>query len=206
MERDAIFIPSGGTVEETDTAGERRFRSTSYAERDASGTLGGYARVQAAALLAAEYPDAILVPQGKREDDPSHAAVMARELRELGVAAQRIILEEHSTHTAAQAEYALACAQERGWTRIAFVSNEYHLPRLRAFVERLSYARSCAITYYAAESVIGATDPAFAQEFARVKETPAYQERLASEARGLEALLMSTYEPRGSEAKRERDV
>lgn len=206
MEPDAIFIPSGGTIEETDTTGKRRFRSTSYAERDAAGTLGGYVRVRAAALLAAEYLHALLVPQGTRETDPSHAATMARELLELGVEAQRIVLEEHSANTAEQAERALAYARERGWKQIAFVSNEYHLPRLRAFVERLPNAHSLGVTYYAAESVIEATDPTFAQEFERIKETSAYQERLASEARGLKALLMGLYEPQTGDAKQERDA
>ena len=206
MELDAIFIPSGGTVEEMGTAGERILRSTRYDERDASGTLGGYARVRAAAILAAQHPRAVLVPQGKRDNDPSHAAVMSRELRELGVDTDRIVLEEDSMHTAEQVEYALAYARERGWEQIAFVSNEYHLPRLRAFAERLPNAGSLGMTYYAAESVIEAADPAFMQEFARIKETPAYQERLASEARGLEALFMGSYQPRLGEAKRERQA
>lgn len=204
MHPDAIIVLSGGSVPlGNGREGPAGFRSTTYEERDAFGTLGGRARVEAAAVLATRFPDAVIVATCKRGNEAiTHAQIIAHELTELGVSRERILLEERSETTREQVKEALALAAERGWALIVFVSNEYHLPRVRAFSERMHPAPS--IEYISAESVLSEHDPEFASRFAMVKQTPAYQERLTAEKNGLEAIERGTYESAPPQDKKEQ--
>ncbi|MDE1919360.1 MAG: YdcF family protein [Patescibacteria group bacterium] len=208
MTPDALIVFSGGSVaEKNPKTGETSYRSTTYAESDAFGTLGGYARVQAAALLARTYPQAFLVTTGKEgPDDKSHANIQAAELVALGVPRERIVLEESSVNTKSQIEESLRIVREREWRRVLFISNEYQIGRIRAFVEHLPERPVCDILYQSAEDVLAKDDPAFAAEFARIKESEPYHRRLAAEARGVAAIKSGSYRPASTEDKRERPV
>ncbi|PIR83407.1 hypothetical protein COU19_00400 [Candidatus Kaiserbacteria bacterium CG10_big_fil_rev_8_21_14_0_10_56_12] len=205
---DAIVVLSGGTVAEKDPqTGAVTYRSTTYEEGDAFGTLGGYARVQAAAVLAIEYPDAFLVTSGKDgPDGVSAARTQASELTALGVAAERIIMEETSVNTATQVSAALGLAADRSWRHMLLVSNRYQIPRIRAFVEHTDGPPQCTVGYQDAESILMAQDPSFEQTFERLKKTEAYQKRLAAEARGVAAIAAGSYRAAEQKDKNERTV
>lgn len=203
---DAIFVPSGGSVP-YEKDGRTAWRSTTYAESDAFGTLGGNGRVKAVAKLASTYPHAVIVTMSHRGGDrPTHAQVAADELAALGVPHTRILLEEASSNTKTEVEEGLRLAQERGWRSALFVSNEYQLERIRAFVAQAEERPACVIAYQSAEEILVKDDPSFAAEFARVKESEPYQRRLASEARGVAAIKSGTYGVTRPEDKRERSV
>ena len=199
-EPDAIVPLSAGTVQHADGT----WHSTTYDDRDAFGTLGGYVKMEAGALLAKRYPRAFVVANTKCMDDrqPSHAVVHARELQELGVPKERIVLEEQSVSTGSEVSEALKLAQVRGWKRICIVSNEYHLPRVEAFYRQLR--SPVAVDFVSAEAVVVAERPAFAAEFEAIKQRPAYAERLAAEARGIAAIQAGTYKAADVSDKRER--
>jgi uncharacterized SAM-binding protein YcdF (DUF218 family) len=189
MKPDALIIftagimplPSGG------------WRSTTYDDRDALGTLGGRDRVEAAALLAKEHPRAYLVATSRRMtgEPPTLAEVYANELRDLGVASGRIVKEENSINTETAVHEALQLAKERGWRYVIFLSNEYHLPRILAFSKREQ--SDVVVDACSSESMLIARDRAFKAIFEKVKKSSEYQKRLASEARGLEALEQGSY-------------
>lgn len=205
---DVIIVLSGGSVAEKDPqTGRVTYRSTTYAESDAFGTLGGYARVQAAAKLAKTYPDAFLIATGKEgPNNKSHANIQAAELIVLGVPRERIVLEESSVNTKTQIEESLRIVRERGWQRVLFVSNEYQIERMRAFVEHLPERSAREIAYQSAEDILAKDDPAFATEFVRIKASEPYQRRVAAEARGVEAIRNGTYHLSSPGDKRERSV
>ncbi|MFA6315434.1 MAG: YdcF family protein [Candidatus Paceibacterota bacterium] len=200
----AIFIIAGGTVRSED--GE--YHSTSYSDGDAFGTLGGYARVEAGAILAREYPNAKLVTTGKGGaldgKSPTHAEVMGRELLGLGVESGRILREEISTTTMNGLDQALVLAQKNHWESIIFVTNEFHLPRVHAMWNRLN--TSVEAHFISAEDVIVRVRPEFKQAFEDIKATPAYKIRLEFEKRGVEALGSGTYNTASPEDKKERPV
>lgn len=205
---DAIITLTGGSVAEQDPqTGKMTYRSTTYADGDAFGALGGLARVQATARLARQFPRAFVVTTSRRDDEqPTHARVAADELVALGVPLERIILEELSVNTKTQVEESLRIARKRGWERVFFMSNEYQLERVRAFVERLSERPMCEIAYQSAEEILVKNDPAFATEFARIKASEPYRRRLVSEARGLAAIRRGDYRAAPAKDKRERQV
>lgn len=204
MSPDVIVIITGGTICNAD--GE--YRSTSYNDGDAFGTLGGYVRVEAGAILASEYPKAKLVTTGRggagKGKPVTHAAVMERELLELGVAPERILREEVSTTTMDGLIQACDLAQKHHWKSIIFVTNEFHLPRVQAMWNTLD--TSIEAHFISAEDVIVRVRPEFSKTFEDIKATSAYKKRLESEARGIEALRLGTYHAAPPEDKKERLV
>jgi uncharacterized SAM-binding protein YcdF (DUF218 family) len=67
----------------------------------------------------------------------SEAAVMARRATALGVAAERLVLEERSTNTLEQAVAVTRLARQEGWRRVVVVTDRYHLPRARFLFRRM---------------------------------------------------------------------
>lgn len=201
-EVDAIFPLSGGTIQDANGV----WRSTTYEDRDAFGVLGGIVRIRAGAILAQQYPNAFVVADARCMDGrlPSHAEIHARELQELDVPLRRIVIEEKSETTGTQVSEALALAEARNWRHILIVSNEYHLPRIKAFCEQINSPTS--VTFVSAESILTQDDPLFATEFERVKHMPAYRERLDAEAQGVQALKEGHYAMRPIDQKRERSA
>lgn len=192
MTPDAIVVFSAGTIS-YEEGGQERWRTTTYDNIDAFGTMGGRDRVEAAALLAAKYPDTHVVTTSKRMTGESTtlAEVYAAELVALGVARERIIEEVDSTTAGTQVLSALTLAVEKGWQHLLFVSSEFQLARIKAFYEK---ARSdITVELVSSESMLEENDPSFTARFNEIKKTEAYQKRLASEARGLEALKAGTY-------------
>ncbi len=179
---DTIAVLQGGVI---------NGRSATYKDGDAFGTLGGRARVEAAALLAKQFPQAVALTTD---------ATNASELRELGVAPERIVFAESAGGNTFASLKTIA-ARARG--TVGIVSSEYHLPRVRAFCALLAFGK---VEYISAEAVLAAADPAFQKTFDEVKKTPAYQLRLESEARGIEAIQRGDYRPAGVGDKQERAV
>jgi hypothetical protein len=203
MTPDAIIVFSGGTVP-YEEGGETRWRTTTYDNVDAFGTMGGRERVDAVALLAKKCPQAYIVATSKRMTGESTtlAEVYAAEIEALGVPRERIIQETVSTTAANQVREALRLAGEKGWQKLIFLSSEFQLPRIMAFYgETDSNIRVEAIS---SESVLIEHDPSFALRFEEIKQTDAYQTRLASEARGIAAIKAGTYKSAPPDDKRER--
>lgn len=200
MKPDAIIIFSAGIVPLEAGA----WRVTTYNESDAFGTLGGRDRVEAGALLARRYPNAFLVTTSRRSDGepPTLARVYADELRVLGVDPARILEEGNSTNTESAVQEAVRLAQEKNWDGIMFISSEYHLPRVTAFFKRIKY--TVTADFVSAESLLAEHNQRFAEYFEKVKKSPAYQKRLASEVRGIKALHAGTYSSALPEDKKER--
>lgn len=203
MTPDAIVVFSAGAVPYEE--GERtRWRTTTYDDRDAFGTLGGRDRVEAAALLAKKYPDACLVTTSRNftSDLPTLADVYAGELCDLGIARDRIVGEKESINTGTAVQQVVRLATEKGWEQLLFLSSGFQIPRIKAFFERTESGITADLI--SSESILAAVDEAFAARFAEVQKTPAYKERLAAEARGLAALQAGAYEGAPPEDKRER--
>ena len=200
MSPDAIIIFSAGVMP-LEGGG---WRTTTYNESDTFGTMGGRDRVEAAALLAKQYPNAYLVTTCQRMDYvlPTLASTYAEELCALGVPNERIIKEEVSINTGTSVEQIMRIAQEKKWKQLLLLSSEFQLPRIEAFYEQEK--SDIKATMVSSESVLIKHDPAFAERFEEVKKTLEYQKRLAAEARGVAAVKSGTYRPAPIEDKKER--
>lgn len=67
----------------------------------------------------------------------SEASVMADLARRLGVPEHRLLLEEESTSTLAQAAAVARLARAGGWDRVVVVTDRYHLPRALFLFRRM---------------------------------------------------------------------
>lgn len=193
MKLEAIFVFPGGVVA-YEKDGKIFHRSATLDVNDAFGTLGGRDRVEAAACVARDYPDAYLI---------TTSGVYAEELRDLGVASARII-EETSINTGTAMRQVIPFAQKRGWKHIIFLSSGYHLPRIMAFYEQTK--SEIIVHAISSESVLARHDPVFTEYFENIKKTSAYQKRLAAEDRGIQAIKNGSYQSASLEDKKERLV
>ena len=73
---------------------------------------------------------------GVGDNPPAESRVAAALAERSGVPGNRIELEEHSTSTRENAEYAARICRERGWRKVVVVSDPYHLFRARRAFER----------------------------------------------------------------------
>jgi len=210
MNPDAIIILSAGTVPLTEAPTDRveEYRSTTYDEGDAFGILGGRARMEAGAILGKKYPNALIVSTGKRgTNQPSHAAIIRHELEGFGISRSRVLLEEESVNTLTQIQQTLNMAAKHNWKNILYVSNEYQIERMKAFIkELLTLPENLVIEYQAAEPIIIEDRPEFAGEYEQIKAQESYVIRVASEARGVAAIKSGDYTLAPLAEKLERKV
>jgi uncharacterized SAM-binding protein YcdF (DUF218 family) len=91
----------------------------------------------AVALAAAGRVGHLLMSGGPVAHSRPEAAAMRDLALVLGVDAARLAVEERSRNTIENAVYALAVARDRGWRRLAVVTDLYHLPRALYVFRRL---------------------------------------------------------------------
>ena len=92
-------------------------------------SLSLWERIQAAYDYLEAHPDCVAVLSGGQGDgeDITEAACMFRELVQLGIDPQRLILEEQAESTRENLTYSLALLE--GYETIGLVSSDYHLCR-----------------------------------------------------------------------------
>ena len=134
----AIVILGGGLKKDADG----RWRTTNYDEPgDNFGVSGDRLRVVAASYLYKSNPEQIIIVSGGRgqlkdiPDAPTVSQVLKKELMELGVPEEKIIEENISGNTYEQLKKIKRLIRKEGLKKIDFVSNKWHLPRIKAMLE-----------------------------------------------------------------------
>ena len=156
-------------------------------------------RVLASVVLAAKYPEALLVLSGGTQDSksPSCAAVLKKELLELGVSEGRMILEERSQSVHQQLYEIGVLAERQRLGHLLVVTNEWHHSRLRAMIEhapRLAMWAELSWEPIDAEQVMLKTgNPQWTAMVAAERTHPKLVERIAMEERGVEQVIDGTY-------------
>lgn len=91
------------------------------------------------------HPDARAIVSGSQgpNEIATEASVMAAWLEDHGIAPERILLEEAATTTRENVLYSYAVAAKAGGGRVAFVSSEYHLCRMRMLIRSLGFEPVC---------------------------------------------------------------
>lgn len=211
-----LYVESGG-IKPTNIPRTNRprtnkpYETTSYSDETASGTLGGKARVIAAAEIARVFPDIQIVTSSKDDiNSETHAKVMADELiNQYGVNKDRITLEENSVSTQTELIEMVKMAIKNNWQSVAVLTNDYHLARnLEMFVnldkladpkdeefktawEKFQADVSCV--FIGAETILPLRSPRYETLIEKVEETESYKRRLEFEAKGVQALEEKTY-------------
>lgn len=147
------------------------WESTDLSAADARlGAPGGKLRVYAAAILMQENPDWLLITggdmgydvgEGKPTAHPTLADILQRELLEIGVPSERIILERNSNTTYQELQELQRIVAEHGIVHVSIVSNRWHMPRLEAMIEAkfADLKKRADLLVIMAEDVLIADDP-----------------------------------------------
>jgi uncharacterized SAM-binding protein YcdF (DUF218 family) len=118
---DGMIVLGGGINPEVSTA------------RDSIEVTGSAGRIFAVADLARRFPRSRVVVSGGSGDlhDPLaiEAPLTVRLLERLGVATERIILEDHSRNTAENAAFTRELLQPKAGERWLLITSAYHMPR-----------------------------------------------------------------------------
>ncbi|OGM59846.1 hypothetical protein A2955_00500 [Candidatus Woesebacteria bacterium RIFCSPLOWO2_01_FULL_37_19] len=206
---DAIFILSGGTVKR-----ERGYTSAAYTDTQGEyGSLGGKARVIAAAELAKYFPETRFVMTATyfpTPEDPSQSSIMASELIKLGASVNQIVTEEFSKTSYDELSLIVKLCNQNDWKQISVLTNKYHVPRASEMLSRLDelasnkqdedllsqlpkFREEVDVTFSGAEDFLLQRSPHYQKLLDELEGLPDYKKRLEVEERGLEALKSGTY-------------
>lgn len=181
-----IVLLSGGIVKETKKDGTIGYRSTKINEGDGFGVLWGEARTLATVELAMFFPKAVIIITSV----PS----IYEEIEKHSISPDRIILERKSKNTLSQIEEALKLINKRKLDSIVFVTNEYHMPRVRAFYEKADLFKpsNSKVKFISAENILLCCSKKYIKTIEKFKKGRGYQVRLQNEKRGL-AMISHKY-------------
>lgn len=187
------------------------WRTTYFNEGDEFGALGDFLRVYAGAFLYAEGKRKkekmmIVACGGKGQlerslNAPTVACVMKKELVGLCVPEEKIAVEEKSENTYEQlAQIQNLIIGEDGYG-LSIVTNRYHIPRVRAFIERgprfMALKQLLAdgkVSLISAEEVMLKHEPeTWRSIIDSAYASKAMQERIALEKKGLRQIKKGTY-------------
>lgn len=155
-------------------------------------------RILAGATLARRHPDALLILSGGAQPGAeSCASVARRELIELGLNENRMILEERS-HSVHQQLYEIGTiAKTRRLRHLLLVTNEWHHPRLQAVIEhapKLEMWRELEWERVDAEHImLESGNPEWAAMVAAERVHPKLVERITMEEQGARQVIDGTY-------------
>lgn len=209
----AIVVLAGGMHRGSDGL----WHTNTYSDGgDNYGVDGARLRVVAASLLFQDNPagGSVIIASGGGNGKggqfesipgaPTLSSVIERELVSLGAPAKSIIEENRSISTLSQLTALQSVAEEKGLSEIIIVSNGWHLPRIRAFIEFMPELSMLAqmlkegkLEFGDADEILLAREPAsWRKLIEEARRSPSFQERLAVEAKGVEAIKAGRYKSR----------
>lgn len=160
------IILSGGLVKD-----KNGWRTTKFSDKSRTDkALGDNLRVFAGFHLYKEQskrnPDFFILVSGGRgylrkiKGVPAVADVMKKELIELGIPQNKIYQEKKSNSTYQQLKIITKLVKKNKWKKIGIVSNSYHLPRIKVFIDCLPGLRplKSRLLLLSAEKILLAED------------------------------------------------
>lgn len=199
----AVFILGGDIIPAKDPNHlGLGWRSLCGTEKDKTGAMPSYERVQAGASLWRMNPDIILIPSGGESNlpeqtgkSPAISTVMAAELQALEVPAQNIIEEDKSFTTRDHFTYCPQIAKAHGWAphEIGILTVFFHLGRVSAGLVAIGKdaepLKLGEVALLSAERVLAAEDDAWDKVFVDLYSSPEMVTTLVGEALGTGQLL-----------------
>ncbi|MDD4892783.1 MAG: ElyC/SanA/YdcF family protein [Candidatus Rickettsiella isopodorum] len=185
--------------------------------------LGGKPRVIAAAELAGVFPEAKIVTNsiGSKIDEQtgerttlSLASVMSQELQKMGVDPNKITHQEISYSVFTELIELIKLVVKNGWKNVAILTNEYQIPRIEAMLEHMEALHDpngesekaefkqalaeyrkmdVAIKCVAAEEVLPLRSDHYRTLIDQVRQSEAWQARIARENEGAEQIRKGEY-------------
>jgi hypothetical protein len=211
-QKNLIVVPGGGLVRNEDGS----WRTGSYADPgDIFGLTGSRLRVVATSIIFFDQPASLIIASGGKgqykniKDAPTLAAVAKKELIELGVPPDAVIEESQSGTTFEGLVGLLKFINQKDFERLMIVSNGWHLPRIKVFIENCGELLALKVLvdggrleFVNADAVLIERKP---EDWQSVIETAvasqALKNRLAIEKRGVEDIKSGRYQFKNQNGK-----
>lgn len=213
---DAIFVLGGGLQKVGD-----KYYPTDYSHSDEFGMLGGGIRVIAALDLylqkqSREFVFTTGIYEKNRakfgQDVPpeshEYAATFKRLIEDLKKRPENqekfkdmeeplITSEDRSTTTLTNIREALQIILDSGWKKVAFVSNEYHIPRIEALYKQALEKHpevQVNVSFIPAETIVKEAEPGkYDEEICKAYCSEEAKKRIINEIQGIEDLEAGKY-------------
>lgn len=156
-----LYILGGGLRQNYDGS----WRTTNFNDSpDHANALGDYLRVIATVVkyneLHKKHQNILVITSGGRgkysgvKKIPAVSSVLKKELIEFGVP-KNIIIEDNKSGSTFQELFWLGKNIKSNWSKIILISNQYHLPRIRAMIKHKPELKKLeSITVLAAEKIL----------------------------------------------------
>lgn len=205
----AIVILGGGLKK--DETGQ--WRTTNYDEPgDNFGVSGDRLRVVAAGYLYKNNPEQIIIASGGKghlkdiPDAPTVAEVLKKELIELGIP-EEVIIKENSGNTFQQLQELKKIINKKGLKNIGLLSNEWHLPRIKAMLEQFKELKQIfdltKVEFLSAEKICLEYDRETWQEIIeQAYQNEELKKRIELEQKGVQDIKKGRYKIKKKEGSR----
>jgi len=158
--REAIVLLSGG-IEEINNI----WKSTDFLDiKKDTKAPGSILRVLATAYFYERNKKDFIIVSGGRgrelEEDsgrPDLSEILKRELIELSIPRDVIVEENRSNTTFEQLKFLIEIIKERDIKKVFFISNKYHLPRIKAmikYLDQLIFYKRVNLNFISAEDIL----------------------------------------------------
>ena len=204
---EALVVLGGGLIKD-----RRGWRLTDFKDIGLKGNVGGEylnviaaSRVTAASWLQRRRPAMLVIASGgkgylrQREDAPTVASVVRKELIKLGVKPSLIIQEARSHNTYQQLVELLPLIKKHKFSKTTLISNRYHLPRIKAFLKfspgLAGYHKIKSLKLLAAEQVLVTErdKQVWRPLISRAYRAPLMKQRLKLERQGIKDIKQGSY-------------
>lgn len=160
-------------------------------------------RVEAAACFYSTHRKTTIIVSGgsgrlTERGAPSVASVMKRALIERGVHEADIECEEHSKNTWQQLAFLARTLKRKRLGQVIIISNEWHLPRVNAFISDAPdpFRKALAgVSVRSAEDILLECGGKWRKVVEEARRSPGLEEREKLEAQGVAAIEAGTYRP-----------
>lgn len=193
-----LVILGGGLVKEQNGT----FRTERPGDAgDAFGILFDRFRVEAGALLFKKNPKSTVIAsggagqyRGRKDGYPTLASVLRKELIELAVPADSIIMEEKSGTTYGQLLESGNLIADGA--QVSIISNEWHLPRIMVMLAHapgLAFFKKFSVETVSAEQVLWSAG-LYRKEIAQERSSYGMTKRVALEEKGVADIVSGRYD------------
>jgi hypothetical protein len=183
-----------------------KWQSTDLTEADDRlGAPGGRLRILAAKYLIKKIPDSkILVTGGmgygikvKNKNRLKVCRILKSELVDLGICLDKIIEEDKSNNTYQQLKNLKKIIKQRKPKKIITISNRYHLPRIKAFIDYVEELKDLSdlknLTFVSAEDAVIKEDKNFGKLINESYASRWMKKRIRLEKNGIRSLKLGMY-------------
>jgi len=195
-QKSAIVILGGGLVKDK----HGKWRTTNFDEKDKFGALGDRLRVKAGSYLYKKNTNQFIIVLGGKgqfkniKNIPLISEIIKKELEELGVPHENIIIETRSGNTFEQLKELRKIIKKQQLEEVLIISNEYHLPRIQAIIDQNKELKDGAkIKLQSAEKIIIDHEPE-REELIKLKyKSKSMQDRIVLEKKGVQDIKNGLY-------------